>query len=179
MKLAVAIWLLTAAAVSAAITARLEVSSDVLPGEAFTLSAYVTSDEPLLGATYRFADEHGRGFVIESRTLATFLDPITADVRGTVIPATGGPDLGALVENINEPVASGEHLLASYLVLAPNLPPGDYKITLGTQSIVVTGQFASVPIFASADVKIVPEPSSALLLGFLGFIRWRSLYVTS
>lgn len=131
----------------------------VAPGGTIQLTITLQSDEPLLGVGYRFAGEH-LSILSRDITGSPFTDVITSEVRGAF-----GPDLGALVDNLSIPAPAGSNFVASYfLAVDPTAPIGAYKITLGPNSVAVNSAFESVPIFAGADVLLVPEPSCAVLL---------------
>jgi hypothetical protein len=151
------------------------------PSGQFTLTAYLESEEDLLGIGYRVAViGAGSGqFTLVDRDLGStefsFVDP--ADYRGPLDPVSQ-TDLGGLTFDFTTR-PSGRYFLADYTFeVAPNTIPGDYTIAI-VQSSGVNGAFEDTVITGSQQlVTIVPEPSaiSLLLLSagvMVGFIRKR------
>lgn len=147
-----------------------------VPGSEFKLLLYISTDVETLGAGYSLRTDNEAHLSIGARSLGIYTDPTLVDVDGVLVNENSTEDLGATREPISNPAQPGQHLLVATFTIdiANNAIPDSYRIRL-FNGIVVDKDFNSIPMEASADVIIVPEPPAFMLLSCLTLLRLRKL----
>lgn len=164
MKVFVAIWLLAIAARAATLVVE---PASVHPGQQFTLGLWL--DETDVQGVSLYVKSNAT-FAILGRT-TDFPDLTTPDSQLGSISTLGSTDLGGLWE-FDAP--TDRPLLALTLTLEAPATPGSCWFIAEQRSVLLFADFSTAPLVTPyVQVDVVPEPSSLLLLGCLGFTRLR------